>query len=320
MGILYLFVGIFIALAILVLMYGLGRSLEPQDELDQRIEEWVLSQDKSLETAIEEDGSVDSVLGQMDRRISRGGWGENVKTELARADMALTVTEWLLIRVAAIAAGLVIGFLISRNLLSALLLGAVGFVIPIVYQRMRQRRRLRQFDDQLPDVLDHMVGSLRAGYGLLQSVEWVGRQMSPPAGLEFDRVIRETQLGRSLMDAFDSMVRRIDSDDLALIVTAIKIQHEVGGSLAEILEIVASTIRERVRIQREIQVLTSQQRYSGYVLMLLPIGLGLVLFLINPEYEMRLFDPGPTLCIPIAGVIMMILGFFLMRRIVDIEV
>ena len=137
MGILYLFVGVFIALAILVLMYGLGRSLEPQDELDQRIEEWVLSQDKSLETAIEEDGSVDSVLGQMDRRISRGGWGENVKTDLARADMALTVTEWLLIRVAAIAAGLVIGFLISRNLLSALLLGAVGFVIPIVYQRMR---------------------------------------------------------------------------------------------------------------------------------------------------------------------------------------
>jgi tight adherence protein B len=133
-------------------------------------------------------------------------------------------------------------------------------------------------------------------------------------------VLREVQLGRSLMDAFDSMVRRIDSDDLALIVTAIKIQHEVGGSLAEILEIVAHTIRERVRILREIEVLTSQQRYSGYVLMVMPIALGLVLFLMSPDYMMQLFQPGPTLCIPIGAVIMMVIGFFVMRRIVDIEV
>jgi tight adherence protein B len=210
--------------------------------------------------------------------------------------------------------------MLQRNVFVGLLVAFVGFVLPIVFISMRQRQRRQAFDGQLPDVLDHLVGSLRAGYGLLQAVEWVARQLPHPAGTEFDRVVREVQLGRSLSQALDSMVRRIDSDDLALIVTAIKIQNEVGGSLADILETVAHTIRERVRIQREIMVLTAQQRYSGYVLMLLPIGLAFVLFLLNPEYEMQLFTPGPTLCIPIGAGIMMIIGFFAMRRIVEIDV
>jgi tight adherence protein B len=151
-------------------------------------------------------------------------------------------------------------------------------------------------------------------------VEWVGNQLADPAGAEFARLIREVQLGRGLQDSLHSMVRRIDSDDLALIVTAIQIHHEVGGSLADILETVSHTIRERVRIQREISVLTSQQRYSGYVLMLLPLGLAVVLFLVNPEYEKQMFQPGPTLCIPIGAAVLMIIGFFVMRRIVDIEI
>jgi tight adherence protein B len=116
------------------------------------------------------------------------------------------------------------------------------------------------------------------------------------------------------------MVRRIPSDDLALIVTAVKIQYEVGGSLAEILEIVAHTIRERVRIQREISVLTAQQRISGYVLMVLPIGMAIFLFVVNPSYIMPMFEPGPILCIPIGTVILMVVGFLIMRRIIDIEV
>jgi tight adherence protein B len=260
------------------------------------------------------------LLGRMERSIQRRGFAEGIKADLARADLSLTVSEYLVIRAGIVLLGLMLGYLIQRDLLSGLLLGAVGFVVPIVYVRMRQDRRLRAFNAQLPDVLDHMVGSLRAGYGLLQSVEWVSRQIPHPAGTEFDRVIREVQLGRSLNESFDSMVRRINSDDLALIITAIKIQHEVGGNLADILEIVAHTIRERVRIQREIVVLTSQQRYSGYVLMVMPIALAVILYIINPSYERQLFAPGPTLCIPIGTAIMMIIGFFVMRRIVDIEV
>jgi tight adherence protein B len=230
------------------------------------------------------------------------------------------VTEYLMIRVGLVVLFSALGFLIQRNLLVALILGVVGLFLPTVYVRTRQSGRLKKFDSQLPDVLDHIQGSLRAGYGLLQAVEWVAKQLPNPAGAEFDRVIRETQLGRGLMESLESMVRRIPSDDLALIVTAIKIQYEVGGSLAEILEVVAHTIRERVRIMREIQVLTSQQRYSGYVLMVMPIALAIFLIIFNPEYEMRLFQPGPTLCIPIGAAVLMVLGYFIMRRIIDIEV
>ena len=313
-------IGILVALAVAIFLNGVGRSIEPEEELDQRIEEWVVSRARTDGTGLEVDDGTDGMLGQMERSISQQSFAARMRTDLARADLKITVAEYLLIRTVIVVVGFAIGYFIARNLLSALLIGAVGFVLPIFYMRMRQRQRLRAFEGQLPDVLDHMVGSLRAGYGLMQAVEWVGRQLSDPAGEEFRRVLREVQLGRSLMDAFDSMVRRIDSDDLALIVTAIKIQHEVGGSLAEILEIVAHTIRERVRILREIEVLTSQQRYSGYVLMVMPIALGLVLFLMSPDYMMQLFQPGPTLCIPIGAVIMMVIGFFVMRRIVDIEV
>jgi tight adherence protein B len=318
---LFLLVGIVVAMAIILLLNGLARVLEPTEEVDQRIESWVQSGGKAKRRAAQETGDAGStLLSLVERAITRRSFAEDIRADLARADLSLTVTEYLLIRAGVVLGAFLIGYLLQRNVLAGFLLAAVGFFLPVVYIRSRQTRRLRAFDRQLPDVLDHLVGSLRAGYGLLQAVEWVARQMPHPAGAEFDRVIREVQLGRSLNDALDSLVRRINSDDLALIITAIKIQYEVGGNLSQILETVAYTIRERVRIEREIMVLTAQQRYSGYVLMLMPIGLALILFLLNPEYEMQLFTPGPTLCIPIATAIMMIIGFVAMRRIIDIKI
>jgi len=316
-----LFVGILITAAMALLFLGLSRSVGPTGDLEQRIEGWV--QGRGWEEGSSGSGKDEfsfSLLGKVERTVARQDFASTIKEDLARADLTLTVTEYLAIRVGLILLLGLIGFLIQRNLLVALVLAAVGVFLPTIYVRSRQSRRLRAFNAQLPDVLDHLQGSLRSGYGLLQAVEWVSHQLPNPVGMEFDRVLREVQLGRGLLEALENMVRRIPSDDLALIVTAIKIQYEVGGSLAEILEVVAHTIRERVRIQREIQVLTSQQRMSGYVLMVLPIGLGIFMMIVNPSYMMQLFTPGPTLCIPIGTVIMMILGFFIMRRIVVIEV
>ena len=311
-------VGIAVAMAVALLFIGLSRVLEPSGSLEQRIEDWVRGEGWDDSGLAQEE--VDSFMGRMEESVGRRDFAASIREDLARADLTLTVTEYLLIRIGLVVLFGGLGFLIQRNLLVALIMAVVGLFLPTVYVRSRQSRRLKKFDSQLPDVLDHLQGSLRAGYGLLQAVEWVSNQLPNPAGAEFDRVIREVQLGRGLMDSLEGMVRRIPSDDLALIVTAIKIQYEVGGSLAEILETVAHTIRERVRIMREIQVLTSQQRYSGYVLMLLPVGLAAFLMVVNPEYEMRLFTPGPTLCIPIGAAVLMVLGYVIMRRIVDIEV
>jgi tight adherence protein B len=313
-----LLVAIAVAMAVGLFIFGLSRVLEPAGDLQQRIEEWVRGESWDDGDLAKEE--ADSFLGRMDKEVGRRDFAASIKEDLAQADLSLTVTEYLLIRGMLVVLFTLVGYLIQHNILIALIMAAVGLFLPTIYVRSRQTRRLRKFDSQLPDVLDHLQGSLRAGYGLLQAVEWIARQLPAPAGLEFDRVIREVQLGRGLMEALESMVRRIPSDDLSLIVTAIKIQYEVGGSLAEILEIVAHTIRERVRIMREINVLTSQQRYSGYVLMIMPIALAIFLIIINPEYEMRLFEPGPTLCIPIGAAVLMVLGYFIMRRIVDIEV
>jgi tight adherence protein B len=310
--ILPLLVGVLVTLAVLTLSYGVGRSFVGGHETADRLE--------AMGSEVTNQRGGGEALAQLDRAVSKLGMAGNIKEDLAQADLALTVSEYLLARVGVIVLLFVLGYLMQRSLITGLLLGVVGVFIVPAYLSNRRSKRLRVFAGQLPDVLDHLVGSLRAGYGLLQSMEWVARRVPNPAGAEFDRVIREVQLGVGLMQALDSMVRRIPSDDLALIVTAIKIQYETGGKLADVLDTTAHTIRERVRIQREIQVITAQQRYSGYVLMLLPIGLGLFLMVVNPEYEMLLFTPGPTLCIPIGAAVLMVLGFFSMRRIINIEV
>jgi tight adherence protein B len=133
-------------------------------------------------------------------------------------------------------------------------------------------------------------------------------------------VVREIQLGQPLTVALGHMVERVKNDDLVMVVASININRQIGGNLADILETTAETIRERVRIKREIQVLTAQQRISGYVLVVLPVALAAILMIINPSYQMRLFTPGPTLCIPIGAGLGIVVGFLIMRRIVDIEV
>jgi tight adherence protein B len=317
-----LIIGGAVGLAVILLVMGIRRVLEPRGSLEQRIESWLQAGGTEASRAkfdIEE-AFAGTLLGTVEKAVAKRDFGATLKEDLARADLTLTVTEYLLIRAAIAFVAFLIGFLLQRSVLVGLVTGMTGLFLPTIYIRSRQSRRLKAFDGQLPDVLDHLQGSLRAGYGLLQAVEWVSRQIPNPAGMEFDRVVREVQLGRTLLDALDSMVRRIPSDDLALIITAVKIQYEVGGSLAEVLETVSHTIRERVRIYREIRVLTAQQRYSGYVLLALPIGLAIFLMVINPDYEMRLFEPGPTLCIPIGAAVMMLVGYLIMRKIVEIEV
>jgi tight adherence protein B len=314
-------VGLAVAVGVLLLLRGVRQTLEPIEELDERIEEWVQARAQADSLRGKEPDATRSVfLGQVEESIARRSFADGLRADLARADLSLRLSEYLILRILIIILFFLLGYAVQREIIAGILLAVVGFFLPQVYVRWRQVRRLNQFNNQLPEVLSQMVGSLRAGYGLLQTVEWIANQMPDPSATEFERVIRETQLGRSLMEAFDHMVRRIPSDDLAFVVTAIKIQHESGGSLADILATVEHTIRERNRVQREIMVLTSQQRYSGYVLMVLPIALAVVLFLIAPDYERQLIEPGPTLCIPIAAAALMITGFFIMRRIVDIEV
>jgi tight adherence protein B len=183
---------------------------------------------------------------------------------------------------------------------------------------------LKAFNDQLGDTITLMANGLRSGYSLLMAMEAVGSEMPSPISEEFSRVVREVSLGVPTDRAMNNLHRRIPSDDLELMITAININHEVGGNLSEILEIIGGVIRERVRIQGEIKTLTAQGMMSGYVISFLPIVLGLLLFAMNQEYLGRMIFPGETqpcgwIMVGV-GLIMIGLGFAAIMKVVKIEV
>ncbi len=259
-------------------------------------------------------------LKQLDSQLIARGMMRGITENLIQADLKLTATEYVLIVVGATLFGGLIGYAISGQPVSAFVAGTISFFIPGVFVTSRKTRRRREFAVQLVDALTQIAGSLRAGYSLMQSLDTVAKQLPPPAGEEFSRVVREIQLGQAMPAALAHLAERIKSEDLIMVIASININRQIGGNLAEILETAAETIRERVRIKREIEVLTAQQRISGYVLVVLPVALGAFLMIINPGYEMRLFTPGPTLCIPVGAGLGIVTGFLIMRRIVDIEV
>jgi tight adherence protein B len=211
----------------------------------------------------------------------------------------------------------------GQSILFALLGVLVGVSLPRIYVRRQQGKRLIRFNEQLPDMLNLMVNGLRAGYSTMQAMEAVSKEMPAPICDEFRRVVQELQLGLPMEHALENLLRRIPSDDLDLTVTAINVQREVGGNLAEILDTISYTIRERVRIKGEIRVLTSQVVYSGRFLSFMPVVIVLALWFLNRPYMMMFFKEETRLIgIPmlIFGVIMVASGYFVMNKISAIEV
>ncbi len=272
-------------------------------------------------------------LAQLNKVVEQRDFGANLARDIARADLKLKPSEFLMIWGAAIV-GVPLLFLVLSIVLPALgspiaLLAGVllGFLLPRFWLARRKAARLGAFNKALPDTITLIANALRAGSSFLQAIELVVRESRPPISTEFARIIREVNLGLPFEQAMENMVRRVRSDDLELMATAISIQHQVGGNLAEILDSIAFTIRERVRIKGEIRTLTAQQRMSGYVVAGLPIALSAFLFVVAPKFFDPMFDkdvgigglPAGIMIMGLGGV-MMFIGFMLIRKIVDIEV
>ncbi len=242
-----------------------------------------------------------------------------VQRDLARANLKLRVAEYYYIRIgAALGLALVLGVL--RDPLSGVVGAVLGYMLPRFYVGRRIGGRLGAFNKQLPDTITLLSNSLRAGSSFLQSIELVSRETPAPMGEEMGRVVREVNLGLGMEEALSNLVRRIKSDDLDLMVTAIGVQQQVGGNLAEILDTIAFTIRERVRIKGEINTLTAQGRMSGYLVAFLPIGIAVTLNFINPSFMEPLFTQLIGQILLGVGGVMMVIGFFAIQKIVDIKV
>jgi tight adherence protein B len=325
------------ALAVILIAFGIASS--GNSGISDRLERYASGRAEGAKAVTTGQGPISDLIAQsqalanLNKVVEGRDFGANLARELARADLRLKPSEFLFIWLGSIVGVPVLFFIFSFFFEAlgspiALLIGAfVGFLLPRFWLNRRKGGRLNAFNKQLPDTITLIANALRAGSSFLQAIELVVRESRPPISTEFSRVIREVNLGLPFEQALENMVRRVRSDDLELMATAISIQHQVGGNLAEILDSIAYTIRERIRIKGEINTLTAQQRLSGYVVGFLPIALAGFLFVAAPGFMDPMFANPPAIAGLPAGVIilffggfMMFIGFVMIRRIVDIEV
>lgn len=209
---------------------------------------------------------------------------QTLATELARAGLPITPGEFVAVTLLLGVLGALIAFALFRQPVMLLVGGPIGMFLPRLYLRRLQSRRLDAFNAQLESGIMLLANSLRSGFGLGQAIEAVSKESSPPLSIEFGRVTREIGLGISMKDALANLLVRNPSDDLDLIITAININHDVGGNLTEVLDRIAGTIRERVRLVGEMKTITSMQRFTGQILIAIPFVLTGFIFLVNSDY------------------------------------
>ena len=296
---------------------------EEQSVLDDRFSHYVEEEFEDA-VALAEEQKTSAIAEWLDKQLEGSRFGDRIARNLAQADMKLRPAEYVS---AMIIAAFLLGFFAwaigGQEVVSALIGMVLGGMAPRFYMRRQQGKRLVTFGNQLPDMLNLVVNGLRAGYSTMQALEAVSKELPPPISTEFVRVVKEMQLGIGMEDALNNLHRRIPSDDLDLIITAINVQREVGGNLAEILDTISYTIRERIRIKGEIKVLVSQVIYSGRFLAMLPLILMGLLWFANREYLMTFFKPGNLLCGGVmlgVAAVMVFAGYLAMNKLADIEV
>ena len=314
-GTLTMYSGVVAGMGVFCLFLAMRQFIGVYSQTADRLEEIVaLDAAEAAEAAAHRKGP-----GFFSRLVMRLSVAPGIAADLDRADVALSVPEFVLIMAVASVFAFLVG-LTRGSIMLGLLLAVTALMVLRMWVSRRARLRRVAFARQINDVINLVVGALRAGYGPVQALTIVTREMPAPASTEMGRIVREVQLGLSLPRALDNSAVRLDNDDWGLIVTSIKIQTEVGGNLAEVLETVGHTIRERVRILGEIRVLTTQQRLTGWLLTLLPVALAVILYVINPDYMSGLLTPGLPLMLAVMGVGGIVLGGIVINRIVKIDV
>lgn len=321
-----------VSLAVIIVIVGIVMTRSEENLIEERfgrLEEQeaqsFFSSDEDVEPDFESDGGAEArkLLNPLNSALQDRKFGKTWRRQLARANIKLTVAEFAVLHIVAAAGGFTIGwlFLFSGDPVMSVAAAFLGFFFPRIYVNRTIGKRLIAFEEQLPDTLGLWVNALRSGYSVLQAMEAIAKDAPEPTITEFQRVVQEVQLGIDLPDALDHLLERVESDDLDLVVTAVNIQREVGGNLAEILEVISHTIRERIKLKGEIRVLTSQGRITGYLISFLPIALALFLNASNPSYMGQMFEDRACGWPMIgAGLALIGIGSAIIQKIIDIEI
>jgi tight adherence protein B len=262
-----------------------------------------------------------SVVGFAGRLMQRRDLESVLAQRMESAGVPLKPAEWLLLHVgAAVVLALVLLLLFGGRLVPMLIGLVAGLVIPWAYLGIKEGRRHRDFQTQMPDALQLMAGSLSAGYSLPQAIDTVVREGQMPISSEFNRALVETRLGVPLEDALDGVAARMDSADFRWVVMALRIQRDVGGNLAEVLSTVSTTMRERARLNRQIQVLSAEGRLSAWILGGLPLAFIIYLLLVRPEYLEPLYTTRLGVAMILLSSVLLVVGVLWLRRAVKVEV
>ncbi len=309
-------------ICVTLVIYGIARLMSDRGKGLKRLSRFSETQAKPKigVSAQRDKGFFRGILTAFGKVFEGQRYASGLELDLARSDISLRGSEFMALSIILVVLGACYGWVIFHNLLFSVILGFAGGFLPNFYVKYRQKARLAKFDSQIADALIIMSNSLRAGYSFLQAMDMVSREMSPPISSEFAAAMKEMSLGSPTETALMSMVDRVGSEDLELVITAVLIQRQIGGNLAEVLDNIAETIRERVKLRQEIKTLTAQGRLSGLIIGVLPIVLVIFLFAVNPEYIGILFaHPIGKLMIGIA-LAGEVIGILLIRKIVAIEV
>jgi tight adherence protein B len=248
-------------------------------------------------------------------------WAHLIEHKLIQAGIPMRGSEFLVICCGTgLFSAVFCGAVSGGKVLFVLVGGISGFTVPLLVLKLKVGRRVKAFTNQLGDSLVLIANALRTGYSFLQAIEMVSREMPKPISEEFDRVLREMNLGVGTEAAMNNLAKRVNSDDLDLVVTAVLIQRQVGGNLAEVLDNISNTIRDRIKIKSQIRTLTAQGRISGLIVSLLPLGTGLMIYVVNPEYIKLLFSSPLGNALLAVGVISQVIGMLFIRKIVNIEI
>jgi tight adherence protein B len=307
------FIGLAAAVGVLIIFMGLAAN-RGQAETE-------LHMDAYSPSGGGRTGFIEGMMEGFNKRLTKkGGRTSGLADELMRADIKLRVSEYVFLVLGLIVLLVLVIYLRFHSPFLALVGIPVGYFLPGFYLKFRQRRRLKAFNNQLGDTIVLLSNALKAGYSFAQAMATIAKSSSPPMSDEFGRAVRDMNLGVAVDDALQHMVKRIESEDFDLMVTAVQIHRVVGGNLAEILDTIAFTIRERIRIQGEIRTLTAQARASGYIITGLPFALAILLTFISPSYITPLFHEWLGYVLIGLGLVSIAIGYGIISRITNIQV
>jgi tight adherence protein B len=303
----------------LMLFAAYSRIALAVDVVEQRLGRYAGLHASDIPAELKRTGT--SLTNAVNKFVDRQSFADRIRSDLQRADLRLTPGEFVFARMGVIALG---GFLayeiFDHQVIPALGVMVLMFFAPRMLIKRRIKARERHFAALLGDAVLMMASSLRAGHSMMQALETVSKEMGPPICEEFQRVTREVAVGISVEDALKHLTLRIKSVDLELMTVAMNVQREVGGNLAAILDTIGATIRERQELYGEVRTLTAQGRISAYVISFMPVALGVIMYLLNPHYIATLWTTMPGYFMSGIAITMIIVGFFVTRKVAMVEV